>query len=186
MLRQVTLFFFVSVLFAACQKSGKYIFNEGYDHGTTYHITYESPNGADLQEGIVKTMEKVNQSLSTFDPYSTISKVNQNRDTVLDDYFLTVYKKALKISEVTNGAFDITVAPMVNAWGFGFKNKENITPGLVDSLKQLVGYKKIQLVNDKIVKQHLNTMLDYNALAEGYMCDLVAEYLAEQGCKIIW
>lgn len=183
MVRQIALFFLVSVLFVACQKPGKYIFNEGFDHGTTYHITYESPDGTHMHEGIVKTMKKVDHSLSTFDPNSIISKVNQNRDTILDECFLSVYRKAMEISGITDGAFDITVAPLVNAWGFGFKNKENITPELIDSLKQLVGYKKIQLVNGKIVKQHPGTMLDCNALAEGYMCDLVAGYLAEQGCK---
>lgn len=183
MVRQIALFLLGSVLFGACQKSGKYIFNEGSDHGTTYHITYESPNGTDLHEDIVKTIKKVDHSLSTFDPNTTISKVNQNRDTVLDDCFLVVYKKAIEISEATNGAFDITVAPLVNAWGFGFKNKENVTPELIDSIKQLVGYKKIQLVNGKVVKQQQNTMLDCNALAEGYMVDLVVGYLKEQGCK---
>ena len=183
MVRRIALLFLGSVLFVTCQKSDKYIFNEGFDHGTTYHITYESRNGRNLQEGIVKVMKKVDHSLSTFDTNSTISRVNQNRDTVLDNCFLTVYKKAMEISEVTNGAFDITVAPLVNAWGFGFKNKENVTPELIDSIKQLVGYKKIQLVNGKIVKQHPNTMIDCNALAEGYMVDLVAGYLKEHGCK---
>jgi thiamine biosynthesis lipoprotein len=183
MVHKITLFFLASILFTACQKPGKYIFNEGFDHETTYHITYESPNGRDLQYGIVKVMKKVDHSLSTFDPNSTISKVNQNRDTILDECFLTVYRKAMEISEITDGAFDITVAPLVNAWGFGFKNKENVTPELIDSLKQLVGYNKIKLVDGKIVKQHPGAMLDCNALAEGYMCDLVAGYLAEQGCK---
>lgn len=184
MVQQITrITFFIAVIFGACNEKGKYIFNEGFDHGTTYHITYESPDGADLREGIVKTMDKVNHSLSTFDPYSTISKVNQNRDTVLDNCFLTVYKKAMEISEATNGAFDITIAPLVNAWGFGFKNREKITQERIDSLRQLVGYRKIRLSDGKIVKQHPNTMLDCNALAEGYMCDLVAGYLAEQGCE---
>jgi thiamine biosynthesis lipoprotein len=173
----------ISILFVACDKNGKYVFNQGFDHGTTYHITYENPDGTDLEEGIVQVMKKVNNSLSTFDPNSIISKVNQNRGTVLDDCFLTVYKKAMEVSEITGGAFDITVAPMVNAWGFGFKNKENVTPELIDSLVQLVGYGKIRLVNGQIIKQHPNTMLDCNALAEGFMVDLVAGYLMEQGCK---
>jgi thiamine biosynthesis lipoprotein len=184
MTRQIALIiFFISALCPACNKKSKYIFNEGFDHGTTYHVTYESPNGTDLHEGIVEMMKKVDISLSTFDPHSTISKVNQNRDTVLDDCFLTVYRKAMEISEATGGAFDITVAPMVNVWGFGFKNKENVTPELIDSLKQLVGYKKIRLENGKIVKQRSNTMLDCNALAEGYMCDLAGGYLEKEGCK---
>ncbi len=89
----------------------------------------------------------------------------------------------MEISAATGGALDITVAPMVNAWGFGFKNKENITPALIDSLKQLVGYEKIRLENGKIMKQDPRMMLDCNALAEGYMCDLVGDYLARQGCK---
>ncbi|MGV8091178.1 MAG: FAD:protein FMN transferase [Mangrovibacterium sp.] len=184
MTRQIALIILcISTLFPACNKKSKYIFNEGLDHGTTYHVTYESPKGKDLHEGIVETMKKVDISLSIFDPHSTISKVNQNRDTVLDDCFLTVYRKAMEISEVSGGAFDITVAPMVNAWGFGFKNKENITPALIDSLKQLVGYEKIKLVNGKIMKQDPRMMLDCNALAEGYMCDLVGGYLEKQGCK---
>lgn len=184
MTRQIALLLvFVGALCPACKKEGQFIFNEGFDHATTYHMTYESPNGKDLHEGIAAVLKKANRSLSTFDPHSTISKVNQNKDTVLDDYFLTVYRKAMEIAEITGGAFDITVAPLVNAWGFGFKNKEQITPALIDSLKQLVGYQKVRLENGKIIKQHPNTMLDCNALAEGYMCDLVAGYLAEQGCK---
>lgn len=184
MARQITLIIlFISISFLACDEESKYVFNEGSDHATTYHITYESPKGKDLQEGITKTMKKVDYSLSTYDPNTTISKVNQNRDTVLDDCFLTVYRKAMEISEVTGGAFDITVAPMVNAWGFGFKNKEKVTPELIDSLKELVGYTKIKLEEGKIIKQHPGTMLDCNALAEGYMCDLVGDYLETQGCK---
>lgn len=183
MIRLTILILCFLALFPCCQKGSKYVFNEGSDHGTTYHITYESSNGIDLHKGIVKIMKMVDHSLSTFDPNTTISKVNQNRDTVLDDCFLVVYRKAMEISEATNGAFDITVAPLVNAWGFGFKNMENVTPELIDSIKLLVGYKKIQLVNGKVVKQQQNTMLDCNALAEGYMVDLVAGYLKEQGCK---
>lgn len=184
MIRRIALIiFFISTIFPACNETGKYVFNQGFDHGTTYHITYESPHGTDLQKGIEETMKKVDNSLSTYDPNTTISKVNRNRDTILDDCFLTVYKKAIEVSEATGGAFDITVAPMVNVWGFGFKNKENVTPELIDSLKQLVGYKKIKLAAGKIVKQHPNTMLDCNALAEGFMCDLVGNYLEKQGCK---
>ncbi len=171
------------VLFYSCSNPGKYIFNEGFIYGTIYHITYESPNGADLKNGIEAEMDNLGNSLSTFIPTSTISKINVNEDPVLDDYFLTVYNKAVEVSDVTDGAFDITVAPMVNVWGFGFKNKENVTPELIDSLKQLVGYKKIKLENGKIVKQHPNTMLDCSAIAKGFACDVVANYLKGQGCK---
>lgn len=172
----------VSFLFHGCNQKAAYIFNEGMIYGTTYHVTYESPQGKDLQKGIEAEMNKLDHSMSTFNPNSTISKINQNRDTVLDDYFLTVYKKANEISGITGGAFDITIAPMVNIWGFGFKNKENVTPELIDSLKKLVGYKKIRLENGKLVKEHPDAMLDCSAIAKGFACDLVARYLKKEGC----
>lgn len=178
----LTALFFLALLACSRQKAS-YIFNEGMIYGTIYHVTYESPDGKDFQKGIEAEMKILDNSLSTFNPNSTISKVNQNRDTVLDDYFLTVYKKAVEVSEITHGAFDITVAPMVNVWGFGFKNKENVTPELIDSLKQLVGYKKIKFINDKIVKEHPNTMLDCSAIAKGFACDLVGQYLKNKGCN---
>lgn len=170
------------LLLSGCSRSPEFVFNEGMIYGTTYHITYQSPAG-DLQKGIEAEMKKLDNSMSTFNPNSTLSKVNQNRDTVLDDYFLTVYKKAVEVSEVTGGAFDITVAPMVNVWGFGFRNKENVTPALIDSLKALVGYKKVKLVNGRIVKEHPATMLDCSAIAKGFACDLVGQYLEKEGCE---
>jgi thiamine biosynthesis lipoprotein len=173
----------IILVFQACTQQKTYIHNEGMIFGTIYHLTYESPEGKDLQEGIKTEMDRVNKSLSTYDPESVISMVNSNRDTVLDKYFTTVFEKAEKVSAITGGAFDITVAPMVNVWGFGFKNKENVTPELIDSLKELVGYQKVKLVNGKIIKKHPDTMLDCSAIAKGYGVDVVAAYLRDQGCE---
>lgn len=175
----------IILLFAttACNQKSQYISNEGLIYGTIYHVTYESPKGNDLQEGMELAMNEVNHSLSTFDSTSTISKVNQNIPTELDPYFLTVYNRANEVSKITNGAFDITVAPMVNVWGFGFKNKEQVTPELIDSLKDLVGYEKVRIENGKLIKQHPNTMLDASAIAKGFACDVVANYLHKQGCQ---
>ncbi|MEL7589211.1 MAG: FAD:protein FMN transferase [Prolixibacteraceae bacterium] len=182
--RFIIILLFLSILqLWGCKQPAAYISNEGMIYGTTYHITYESPDGQDLQNGIEAEMEKLDYSMSTFKPNSTLSKINQNRDTVPDEYFLTVYNKAVEVSEATNGAFDITVAPMVNAWGFGFKNKQQITPELIDSLKQLVGFKKIKLENGRIVKGHPGTMLDCSAIAKGFACDLAGQYLKKKGCK---
>jgi len=173
----------ILIVFTSCKPKSSFVYNEGMIFGTIYHLTYESPNGKDLHEGIKTVMDAFNKSLSTYDPNSVISMVNSNRDTVLDQYFLTVFNKAQQISDLTNGAFDITVAPMVNVWGFGFKNKENVTTELIDSLKELVGYKKIRLVNGKIKKDHLGTMLDCSAIAKGYGVDVVADYLRKEGCS---
>ncbi len=176
----IFIFFLVA---SACQQNPKYIENQGFIYGTIYSIKYESPDGKDLQEGIEAEMNGLNHSLSTFDSLSVISKINRNQNVVPDDYFLTVFNKAMKISEITDGAFDITVAPMVNVWGFGFKHKEQVTPELIDSLKKIVGYKKIRVSGDKIIKDHPNTMLDCSAIAKGFACDVVGDYLARQGCK---
>ena len=173
----------LSVFFTSCSNSGVYITNQGLIYGTTYSIIYESPEGNDLQQEIEIRMNELNNSMSTFNSSSTISKINQNIETELDDHFLTIYNKAVEVSDATNGAFDITVAPMVNVWGFGFKNKENVTSQLIDSLKQIVGYKKISIENGKLVKGHSNTMLDCSAIAKGFASDIVANYLNNAGCK---
>ncbi len=174
------LFVFVAV---SCQKQAKFITNTGRIYGTLYTIKYESPTGEDLQLDIEKEMNKLNRSLSTFDSLSVISKINRNEEVQPDNYFLTVFNRAMEISEITDGAFDITVAPMVNVWGFGFKNKENITEELIDSLKAITGYQKIMLENNKIVKEHPNTMLDCSAIAKGYACDVVGDFLNLKGSK---
>jgi thiamine biosynthesis lipoprotein len=135
----------------ACKQKGQYISNEGFIYGTVYHVTYESPNGRGLQEEMEAVMNELGNSMSTFIPTSTISKINKNEDTALDEYFLSIFDKAQEVSEITDGAFDITVAPMVNVWGFGFKNKEQVTPELIDSLKNIVGYKKVKVENGQFV-----------------------------------
>lgn len=97
--------------------------------------------------------------------------------------FLTVYDLAKHISEDTDGAFDITVAPLVNAWGFGFKNNTKPTDAAIDSLRQIVGYKKVSLVGKRIMKDDPRIMLDCSAIAKGYGSDVVARYLKAQGIK---
>ncbi len=171
------------VVLVSCGNKSKYVFNEGFVFGTIYHIVYESPEGKDLSKGIEEEMAKLGNSFSTFIDTSVISKVNKNEPVKLDSHFLKVFNKAMEVSEKTDGAFDITVMPMVNAWGFGFKNKEKITPELIDSLKKIVGYKKIALENGKIVKQYPATMLDCSAIAKGYSCDVIGEFLESKGCK---
>ena len=175
-----------AILAFACscnQKKSGCITNQGFMYGTVYTVKYESPDGRDLQVEIEAEMNKVNHSLSTFDSLSIVSKINKNQDVELDDYFLTVFNKAMEVSKITDGAFDITVAPMVNVWGFGFKHKEVVTEELIDSLKNLVGYQKIRVSGNRIIKDHPNTMLDCSAIAKGYGSDVVGNFLARKGCK---
>ena len=148
--------------------------------GTRYNITYLYND--DLKPDIEKTLARVDNALSMFNPESTISRVN-NYEVVLvsDPLFLKVFHRAMEISEWTNGAFDITVAPAVNAWGFGFKHAENIKQSTIDSLMEITGYWKIHELDGMIEKDDPRIMLDCSAIAKGFGSDMVADMLRSKG-----
>ena len=155
--------------------------NEGMVFGTIYKITYQ--HNDDLQNEIKAAMMEVDNSLSPYNPNSIITRINHNEDTLLNEHFLHVFNLAQQISTETEGAFDITVAPLVNAWGFGFKHSIDIDPNVIDSLRQFVGYQKIKLEDGKIVKEDARTMLDCSAIAKGYGVDRVARLLDQKGVQ---
>ena len=173
----------LSFLIACSQQKSKYIFNEGEIFGTYYHIVYESPDGKDLKDDVRAELKQLDMSLSTYKPESVLSKVNTNRPVQLDDFFLTVFNKAEEVSSITNGAFDATVAPLVNVWGFGFRKKESVTTELIDSIEAFVGYTKVRLADGEIVKDDERLMLDFSAIAKGYAVDVVGNLLADKGCE---
>ena len=155
--------------------------NEGLVFGTVYKITYQHAD--DLQNEIKEAMLEVDNSLSPYNPNSIITRINHNQDTTLNEHFTHVFELAQQISAETEGAFDITVAPLVNAWGFGFKHSIDIQPNVIDSLRQFIGYQKIQLVDGKIVKEDPRLMLDCSAIAKGYGVDRVARLLDKKGVQ---
>lgn len=172
------------LLFAvSCNEQAAYITNDGQVYGTFYHIVYQSPGGKDYHAEIENKFREYTLIFSPFEKTSVISKINRNEAVSPGRHFIRCFALAQEISEQTDGAFDITVAPMVNAWGFGFKNKETITDRLIDSLKAITGYRKVWLEKGKIVKKNPNTMLDMSAIAKGYTCDLTGEFLTQKGCK---
>ena len=155
--------------------------DRGFIFGTYYNICYKSKDN--LQQKIDSTLKSVDNSLSPFNKRSVITAINENRDTTPDAQFIEVFTLAQEISATTNGAFDITVAPLVNAWGFGFKQGTIVDSLTVDSLLQFVGYKSIRLSDNKIIKQQPQTMLDCSAIAKGYGCDRVARMLECYGIE---
>ena len=170
-----------TVLIIRQQQAVPYQKNADFIFGTTYHITYQCDSN--MAAGIKAELLKVDQSLSPFNENSIITAVNQNKAVQLDSMFLDVYNLALHISEETDGAFDITVAPLVNAWGFGFKNSALPSSYQVDSLRQIVGYQKVSLENGHIKKKDPRIMRDCSAIAKGYGCDVIAKYLRSRGVK---
>lgn len=133
------------------RKQAPYQTNEGMVFGTIYKITYQSKEN--LKPEIEAALQKVDNSLSPFNKQSVITHVNNNENMEVDSLFTQVFQLSKKISKETHGAFDITVAPLVNAWGFGFKNATNVTDAVIDSLQEFVGIDKIDLINGKIVKK---------------------------------
>ena len=119
------------------QKQPPFRTNEGLVFGTVYKITYQ--HNDDLHKEIKEVLMDVDNALSPYNPNSIISKINHNRDTTLNEHFTHVFNLAQKISAETDGAFDISVAPLVNAWGFGFKHSIEIKPEAIDSIRQFVG-----------------------------------------------
>lgn len=168
-----------TVIIVSRQQSTPYQHDRGMVFGTVYHITYQSSKS--LQKDIEAELAKVDASLSPFNERSIITAVNENRDTVVNKMFSDVFALAMKISDSTNGAFDITVAPLVNAWGFGFKGGAMPSRHQVDSLKALVGYHKVSLTNGRVSKTDPRIMLDCSSIAKGYGCDVVAKFLSAKG-----
>lgn len=163
------------------QRSMPYQHDEGMVFGTFYSITYQHER--DLKTEIEAELKRVDHALSPFNKESIITAVNNNRPAQLDDMFLYVFDLAKQISKETDGAFDITVAPLVNAWGFGFKNDCPPTQHAIDSLRQIIGYDKVRLVGKAVKKDDPRIMLDCSAIAKGYGSDVVARYLKSQGVK---
>lgn len=175
--RIVFLLFLVvgSIYIIRQQNTMPYQHNTGQIFGTTYHITYQSDK--DLHREILQRLQLVDQTFSTFNDESIISKINRNEPVKFNQMFIEVFDLAKTVSKDTHGAFDITVAPLVNVWGFGFKSGTPPTKAVIDSLRHLTGYEKVKLIGSKVRKQDPRIMLDCSAIAKGYGSDVVAQYL---------
>ena len=177
----LTLLIVGTILIIRQQQNTPYQHNKGTVFGTTYSIRYQY--GKDLKPQIEARMHEVDSALSMFNKQSIISRVNRNEPTELNDMFINVLQTALQVSDDTQGAFDITVAPLVNAWGFGFQNDSTPDQRAVDSLMQFVGYRKLSFDGKKIEKKDPRMMLDCSAIAKGYGVDAVAQLLQEKGVE---
>lgn len=156
----------------------------GTTQGTTYMIKYSTGDTTNYRDDIEDVFERIDSSLSTYNEQSTISRVNKSTlMEVADTHFLNVFNASLEISEKTDGAFDITVAPLVNAWGFGFEEIPDVDSTKIDSILQFVGYEKVRARDGKIKKEDERVMLDMNAIAKGYTVDVVAGFLDKKGVE---
>ncbi|MFI3297151.1 MAG: FAD:protein FMN transferase [bacterium] len=160
----------------------KYQNERGFVFGTTYSITYSNAEKIDLKQNINNAFDVVNNSLSMFNPNSVISHINNNVDTVPDAPFMIVWDKAQEVSINSNGCFDMTVAPLVDLWGFGLKKRATVTPEQVDSVMPYIGWGEISIANGVVMKNSPSIRIDASAIAKGFACDVVADTLAAYGC----
>ena len=182
-------YFFLSILliilFSGCTCNNnkvKIVQITGEAQGTTYHISLLTVNKTDHKPAIDSILRKIDSSLSTYLPASIISGINKNdSNTTLDDHFINVFNKAIEVSDRTSGAFDVTVAPVINAWGFGFSKREQVDSARIKNLLQYLGYKKVRIQNNNLVKENPGIILDFNAIAQGYTVDVLAAYLDSKG-----
>jgi thiamine biosynthesis lipoprotein len=171
------------VILAACGKQPVKMVLQGLAQGSYYAITYYDEQGRNFQHEIDSIFHAVDMSVNLWVDSSVISNVNRNEEVVLDDIFIDNFNIAQEAAQLSDGYFDPTISPIVAAWGFSYKHGDSITPQLIDSLKQLVDYRKVRIKNGKVVKDNPAMTLDFNAIAQGYTSDLVAAFLESQGIK---
>ncbi len=159
-----------------------YYHNQGKVFGTYYNIRYEAT--ADLEDSIKAAFTEFDNSLSLFNPHSILSAVNANRDTLTNTAFETMWAEAERVYTLSNGAFDITVAPLVKAFGFGRKSDQiaSISTQTIDSLRAFVGFNKVQLIDHHVLKSDPRVQIDGGAVAKGQACDMIATVLRANGC----
>jgi len=184
------LFLAVLLILTACQNQPESIQLRGSTMGTTWSVSLHSlPAGVNpdrLTQQLQEQLDQVNRLMSTYDPDSEISRFNRSEST---DWFpvspetAEVIGLSLQISELTGGAFDITVGPLVELWGFGAREREQLpSQAQVTELLATIGHRKLQLRNSPpaIKKAHPQLQVDLSAVAKGYAVDLLAEILRAQ------
>ncbi|MCD8193287.1 MAG: FAD:protein FMN transferase, partial [Tannerellaceae bacterium] len=162
-----------------CTGQQHYYEESGSVFNTLYHI--KSQSNRLLTGKIDQELRDFNLSLNPFNPNSIIARVNNNQPVEVDSFFTAVFTKAREVSERTGGAFDITCAPLVNLWGFGFSKMDSVQPSMVDSLLGFVGYRKVWLEGNEVRKADPRVMLNCSAIAKGYACDVIASLLEREG-----
>jgi apbE family lipoprotein len=178
------------MVMVACQPSvnEKVYLIEGEAQGSTYHIKYIAERDENLKPAIDSILEVIDLSMSTYRPDSAISKINQGDTTVVvDEHFRKVFEASQQIWQESEGLFDPTVGVLVNAWGFGkqkISEADLPTDKKIDSLRKYVGFDKVALTEKNLIKKRYTEILfDFNAIAQGYTSDVVANYLSARGIK---
>lgn len=160
----------------------KYYYVQGLAQGTTYHITYEGTK--DYSSEITDILRRFDMSLSAYIDNSLLSRLNNNDSTAIPDkWFTDVFNKSKEIYQVSDGMFDITVGPLVKAWGFLKDTTVHVDSASIKKMLTIVGMDKVRIVNGKLVKDNPNIVIDVNAIAQGYSVDVVGDFLEKNNVR---
>src|SRR5664280_394151 len=183
----LSVFLLIVILNSGCRKS-KPVFENfiGFAQGSTYSVVYENVKKIDqgeMRQKVDKILTDFDKSLSIYNDSSILSRINRNEDAVPDSFFTEAYRKSVLVNQMTDGAFDITVGPLVRAWGFGPDAHKSFTEAEHDSLMKLIGMNKISLINGRLIKSDPHICLDFNAIAQGYSVDVICRFFDSLGIK---
>jgi thiamine biosynthesis lipoprotein len=157
---------------------------QGEAQGTYYAVSYYDDQQRNLQVEIEELLKNFDQGASMWVQGSLISMINRNEiDIVSSNDFLNLFDLSKTIYERSSGAFDPTIGQLVNAWGFGFKDRMEVDQNIVDSLLLFTGFNKVKLSDGKISKSDPRIQFDFNAIAQGYSVDQIARFLEEKGIR---
>jgi FAD:protein FMN transferase len=158
---------------------------EGATMGTSYHITYFDSQKRDFKSAVDSLLVLVNKSINNYDSTSEVSRFNRNARGVKADlpYLLPSLHVAKEVYEVSRGAFDPTVMPLVNAWGFGPGKRQKLDSAQVDSIKSIIGFDKVSLTKDSVTKTNPKIALDFGGIGQGYGADVISDFLRSKGIK---
>lgn len=161
----------MALLLSSCGGRERYYTKYGVNH-TTYRIKYEYTRP--LDDEIETEFRKYYHSINPFDSLSILSRVNRNEPVEVDSLFICIFRTAQEVSRQTGGMFDVTCAPLINLWGFGFEKYGEVSPRMVDSMRTFVGYQKVRLEGRTVVKDNPRVLLNFSALGDGSICDVIA------------
>ena len=178
-------FFVLSVLpFALGNERPQPLVVEGRTMGTTYRILYfDEPERRDFKSDIDSLLTSVNRAINTYDPASEISRFNQSEKGIRPElpYLYDILKTGKKIYKASGGAFDPTVMPLVNAWGFGPEKSGQPSTSKIDSLKNLIGFNNIRFSKKRIKKNEEGIQLDMGGIGQGFGADMIFQFLRSKG-----
>lgn len=182
-MRNSFIFIILCCLLTSCDTVEKKQF-VGTTQGSYYSIIYFDEQNRDFSHDFDSIFDEIEMTLSLWDENSILRRVNRNdTSVVLNKIFTDNFNYAMRAAELSDGIFDPTIGPLVSAWGFHFKDGMTMTPEIVDSIKQLVDYRKVKIEDGKVIKENPLMTLDFNAVAQGYTTDMIADFLVSNNVE---